>query len=87
MAATAKQGLDDNSAFRPRNSANYLGGVQAPAQPMPQLTAPPNMPLRSGIGIADKHAMEDWGTTLHTYVRKAENEAAKTFYPIAQSCR
>jgi hypothetical protein len=87
QVATAKQGIDDNSAFRGRNTANSgTGNVQAPAQPMPQLTAPPNMPLRSGISLADKRAIEDWGTTLHTYVRNAENQAAKTFYPIAKSC-
>ena len=86
QVATAKQGIDDNSAFRSRNSANVAPQLHTSA-PMPQFTAPPNMPLRSGIGLADKRAMEDWGTTLHTYVRKAENQAAKTFYPIAQGCR
>jgi hypothetical protein len=86
QAATAKIGIDDKTPFQPRNAANYTNPVQRPDRPLPQFTAPPNMPLRSGIGLADKRAMEDWGTTLHTYVRKAENEAAKTFYPIAKSC-
>jgi hypothetical protein len=85
QVATAKLGMDDNSAFAPRNSANYPGPLHTSA-PAPQMTAPPNMPLRSGIALADKRAMEDWGTTLHTYVRQAENQAAKTFYPIAKSC-
>ncbi|HEX3466072.1 MAG TPA: hypothetical protein VHS78_18635 [Candidatus Elarobacter sp.] len=86
QAATAKQGLEDNGAFHARNDANAANVIYAPNQPMPQLTAPPNMPLRSGIGLADKRTMEDWGTTLHTYVHTAENQAAKTFYSIAQSC-
>jgi len=86
QVATAKQNIDDSSAFGSR-TATSAGNVKAPDQPMPQLTAPPNMPLRSGIALADKRALEDWGTTLHTYVRTAENQAAKTFYPIARSCR
>jgi hypothetical protein len=88
QVATAKQNIDDTSAFRSRLATNSgADNVKAPDQPVPQLTAPPNMPLRSGIALADKRALEDWGTTLHTYVRAAENQAAKTFYPIARSCR
>jgi hypothetical protein len=82
----ARRGLEDNGAFRARN-AQAPPNPNVPDNPLPQLTAPPNMPLRSGNAMVDKNSLQDWGTSLAVYVRKTENEAAKTFYPIAQSCR
>jgi hypothetical protein len=81
----ARRGLEDPGAFRARNAAPLP--VPVPEVPVPQLTAPPGMPLRSGISMTDKNLLADWGTSLSVYVRKSENEAAKTFYPIARSCR
>jgi hypothetical protein len=86
-AASAKQGIDDNSAFRSRATTNFSGGVSPPPLPVAALKQPPGMPLRSLNAMADKNAVTDWGASLATYVRKNENEAARTFYSIAQSCR
>jgi len=86
-AATAKQGIDDGGAFRSRASTNYSGGVSPPPAPNPSLTAPPGMPLRSLNPLADRNSLQDWGTVLNTYVRTNENQAAKTFYTIAKTCR
>lgn len=82
----SRRGLEDNGAFNSRQSINYRP-VPIPDMPKPSLTAPPNMPLRSGMAMADRNSLDDWGATLSGYVRKNENEAAKTFYPIARSCR
>ena len=86
-AATAKQGIDDDSAFRARNTTNFSGGVSPPPLTIAELKAPPGMPMRSRIPMADKNSVQDWGTSLATYVRKNENEAAKTFYSIAKTCK
>lgn len=83
--AVAKRGIDDNSAFTSRNAAGTLAA--APDMPVPSFTAPPNMPVRSGISIADRNSLNDWGASLSVFVRKSENEAAKTFIPIARTCR
>jgi hypothetical protein len=85
--ATAKRGIDDNSAFRARNAGQSSSFVTAAPVPIAQLTAPPGMPLRSGNSMADKNSLQEWGTLMATYVRANENEAAKTFYTIAQTCR
>ena len=85
--STAKQGIDDNSAFRARNAANLSGVASTPPIPIPSLTAPPGMPLRSVIPMADKNLLSEWSGNIEKYVRKNENEAAKTFYTIAQTCR
>lgn len=84
--AVAKDGLEDTGAFASRQSTNTQV-VTPPPMPMPALTAPPGMPLRSGIVMADKNSLADWGTSIATYVRTGENQAAKTFIPIAQKCR
>jgi hypothetical protein len=85
--ATATRGIDDNSAFRARNAAQSAAFVTSPPVPIAKLTAPPGMPLRSGNSMADKNSLQEWGTLMATYVRANENEAAKTFYTIAQTCR
>jgi hypothetical protein len=85
--ATAKQGIDDGGAFRSRASTNYSGGVSPPPAPNPSLTAPPGMPLRSNNPQADRNSLQDWGTVLNTYVRTNENQAAKTFFIVARTCK
>ncbi len=87
QSAAAKRGLEDNGAFGNRLTAGLQPNPHVAGNPLPAQTAPPNMPLRSGIALADKNTLQDWGTSIAVYVRKSENEAAKTFYPIAQSCR
>jgi hypothetical protein len=84
--AVSRRGLEDNGAFASRQSVNSRT-APIPDMPVPSLTAPPYMPLRSGMSMADRNLLDDWGASLSGYVRKSENEAAKTFYPIARSCR
>jgi hypothetical protein len=84
--AVSRRGLEDNGAFASRQSVNSRT-APIPDMPVPALTAPPYMPLRSGMSMADRNSLDDWGNSLSVYVRKSENEAAKTFYPIARSCR
>lgn len=83
--ATAKNGIDDSTAFAPRNSTR--GMVSPPPIPVPMLTTHPGMPLRSLNPMADRNALQDWGTSIATFVRVNENQAAKTFFTIAQGCR
>jgi|GEM_PF-754038 len=85
--AVSRRGLEDNGAFGTRQSAGLQPNPRDPTNALPAQNPPPNMPQRSGIALADKASLQDWGTTIAVYVRKSENEAAKTFYPIAQSCR
>jgi hypothetical protein len=86
-AASARQGIDDGGAFQSRLTTNVNSPVLRSPAPLPALTAPPGMPLRSGIPMADKNAVTDWSTSIAVYVRKNENDAARTFYRIAQGCR
>ncbi len=84
--ASAKDNIGDNSAFGSHN-ANQSGGVSPPPRPNPQLTAHPGMPLRSQNPLADRNSLQDWGTNIATFVRANENQAAKTFFTIAQGCK
>ncbi|MEA2663456.1 MAG: hypothetical protein QOI11_400 [Candidatus Eremiobacteraeota bacterium] len=81
----ATRGLEDQGAFRGKNQAPLP--IPKPDTPIAQLTAPPGMPLRSAVSMTDKNLLGDWGTSLSVYVRQSENQAAKTFLPIAKSCR
>jgi hypothetical protein len=54
---------------------------------MPAMTSPPNMPRMSGIALADKNQLADWGASIASFVYTNENQAAKAFLPIARSCR
>jgi hypothetical protein len=85
-AATAKQGIDDASPFAGRSNGSATMITPRPL-PQPMLTPAPGMPLRSGIPLADKARMTDWGTSLTTYVQQTENRSARTFYTIANTCR
>ena len=86
--ASARDGMEDNGAFRARGAApQTISQLRTPTNPIPAMTAPPGMPLRNGIALADKNTMADWGASLQTFVRTNENQAAKTFLPIANSCR
>jgi hypothetical protein len=80
----AKNGIDDNSSI--------LRGKRQPAStepaPMPVLTAPPGMPVLNGkISIADKNTINEWSGSMAAAVRASENQAARTFLPIARSCQ
>lgn len=82
--AIAKNGIDTGTSA-------YGGGrgptVPPTGAPMPVLTAPPGMPLLQGNNLSDKQAMNQWSGDMSAAVRYSENEAARTFLPIAQKCR
>ncbi len=81
--AIAKNGIDDDSAFQRKAPQ----GITPPTEPIPALTAPPGMPVLSGrIAMADKAVINDWSGQMIAAVRASENQAAKTFLPIAHSC-
>ncbi|HEY0384077.1 MAG TPA: hypothetical protein VGC72_17940 [Candidatus Elarobacter sp.] len=83
----AKHGMEDSNAFKGRNIPVNMD-AQAPPAPMPSLTAPPGMPLLNGrIALADKASINDWSGQMAAAVAASENQAARTFLPIARSCR
>lgn len=76
--------LTDNSALSPAKPQLGPAAVQTP---IPGATFPPaGMPNLLGIGMNDVRAIDDWGNGYARMVRTSENQAAKTFLPIAQSC-
>ncbi len=88
--AIATNGIDTtNQAFGTRNSnmQQPQAPLTAPPMPDPTLTAPPGMPLLNGNDLADRQQISQWGADLTAAVAYSENRAAKTFLPIAQSCR
>jgi hypothetical protein len=81
----AKNGMEDSNAFKGRNPVPASLRTDAPT---PALTAPPGMPILNGrIALADKATINDWSGSMAAAVRASENQAAKTFLPIANSCR
>jgi hypothetical protein len=85
--ATGKEGMEDNGAFGGRGQAPTISQIRTPTNPLPSMTSPPGMPHRNGIALSDKNTMADWGASLHAYVRTNENQAAKTFIAVGNTCR
>ncbi len=83
---TAQNGMEGNGGVVSRTAS--FGKLDAlPGKPLPDVTAPPGMPLLSGEhGMMDRKQLDDWGTSIAAIVRTKENEAAKAFLPIAKSC-
>jgi hypothetical protein len=82
-AAIATAGFDTSTKDMVKTQPN-----QTPAPiPIPNLTAPPGMPLFTGSDLGDKNNVREWGNNMTAHVRYNENLAAKTFLPIAQRCR
>ncbi|HZX67328.1 MAG TPA: hypothetical protein VFE70_00515 [Candidatus Elarobacter sp.] len=82
-AAIATAGIDTTTKDYAKTQAQ-----QTPAPiPIPNLTAPPGMPLFTGSDMGDKNNVRTWGNNMTAHVRYNENIAAKTFLPIAQRCR
>ena len=85
-------GMEDTGALKGRNgSPRTIGGTTyGPlhgTMTMPPATAPPGMPLLTGINeIADRATLAEWGTSIDLVVRAKENASAQTFLTIAQSC-
>jgi len=61
--------------------------LDAPPRPAPKFTAPPGMPLLNGFDAADRSRADQWGAALTNIVRTSEEQAAKTFLPLAQGCQ
>ncbi|HEX3466610.1 MAG TPA: hypothetical protein VHT05_00760 [Candidatus Elarobacter sp.] len=62
---------------------------QAPTEqphPSPVLTAPPGMPVLIGNNLSDRSQARQWGADLTANVAYNEDQAAKTFLPIARGC-
>jgi hypothetical protein len=85
QVAVSKGQLTLADSFSKTAPSGVSGGVTT--APLPDMTAPPGMPLFSGIQLADKRVAADWGTEIATAVRASENAAAKTFLTIARTCR
>jgi hypothetical protein len=85
--AIAKNNIDDTSAFTGNRRQQGRDAAPPPA-PIPNFTAPPGMPVLGGrIAMADKAAINDWSGAIAAAIRASENQAARTFLPIAHSCR
>jgi len=80
--AIAKAGIDTSTdAF-----AKPIGPPTYQPVPIPILTAPPGMPLLVGNNLSDRNQARQWGADLTANVAYNENQAAKTFLPIARAC-
>jgi hypothetical protein len=82
-AAIAMAGVDTSG----RDFSKQQPNTTPPPIPIPNLTAPPGMPLFTGSDLGDKNNVREWGNNMTAHVRYNENLAAKTFLPIAQRCR
>jgi hypothetical protein len=84
----AQHGMEDSGAFKGRHKQPASRDAEPPPSPIPSLVGAPGMPVLNGrIPLADKVVINDWSTSMAAFVRASENQAAKTFLPIAQSCR
>jgi hypothetical protein len=77
-------GWEDPAAFAQMNLPRNL---DAPPRPLPKMTAPPGMPLLNGFDAADRSRVDEWGAAMTRVVHESEEQAAKTFLPLAQGCR
>ena len=64
-----------------------IPNVDTPPRPLPKMTAPPGMPLLNGFDAADRARVSEWGAAMTSMVHASEEQAAKTFLPLAQGCR
>ncbi len=81
-------GMEDNGGLRSKFGSVSKSVDALPGTPLPAVTGPPGMPILSGEFVAiDKHQIDEWSNGITRAVRAKENEAAKAFFPIAQSCR
>jgi hypothetical protein len=84
--ATVRNGMEDSGAFGGK-IAPLATNADAPPAPGAVLNAPRGMPLLTGKNaLADKASLNEWSLNMAAAVRIGENQAAKAFLPIAQSC-
>jgi hypothetical protein len=77
-------GWEDPAAFAQMNLPKI---ANAPPRPAPKFTAPPGMPLLNGFDAADRSRVDEWSAAQTRIARAGEEQAAKTFLPLAQRCR
>ncbi len=80
---------NDNSGLASRSAGPAQ--LQPPPLPLsapaPSTTARPiDRPVLTGNSVQDEQYMRDWAQGVKASIRYSENEAAKTFYPIAMNC-
>jgi hypothetical protein len=86
QVAIAPHTIGSNRGIAPRTKFEPV--EPPPPIAVPGSTAPPGMPLLTGIDQQeDKRRIDEWTNGIALLVRKSEAEAAMTFLPIAQSCR
>ncbi len=85
---TVRNGMQDSKALQGRHAP-----ASQAAEPAPQSAAPPplnvprGMPILTGISaLADKASLNEWSLNMAAAVRAGENDAAKSFMPIARDC-
>lgn len=84
--ATVRNGMEDSGAFKGRH-APLPTNAEAPPADAGTLNAPRGMPLLTGKNaLADKASLNEWSLNMAAAVRAGENQAAKTFLPIARGC-
>ncbi len=83
---TARHGMEDSGAFVGRIAPAGPNVNALPGTPLPATNDLPGMPLLSGNALGDKETIRAWTSSLERFVRGGENEAAKTFLPIAHGC-
>ncbi len=77
-------GWEDPGAFA---RMNMIPNVDTPPRPLPKMTAPPGVPLLNGFDAADRSRVDEWSAAMTRIVHASEEQAAKTFLPLAQGCR
>ncbi len=87
--ARANVGMEGNGAFAGRHAPAAQNADDAlPGTPLPATSAQPGMPLLNAqFPDLNRRQMSDWGNAAAKIVRDAENDAAKTFLPLANGCR
>jgi hypothetical protein len=90
--ARANVGMEGNGAFSGRGKTGLAPAAQSvdalPGSPLPATSAQPGMPLLNGdFPALNRRQMSEWGNVAAKIVHDAENDAAKTFLPLANGCR
>jgi hypothetical protein len=89
--ARANVGMEGNGAFAGRGKTGIAPAAQsvdANPAPLPATSAQPGMPLLNAeFPSLNRAQLSDWGNAAAKIVRDAENDAAKTFLPLANGCR
>jgi hypothetical protein len=86
--AAVRNGMEDSGAFRGKIPTMPVSGEEPPpmASP-PPLNVPRGMPILTGKNaLADKASLNEWSLNMAAAVRAGENQAAKSFLPIARNC-